>query len=71
MAGATLGEEARRREKRDDELDAAIGVSEGELGAPNLQHPPAKVGTCSVASAGGETLDGDEAAEGPFQPPEP
>jgi hypothetical protein len=46
-------------------------VSEGDLGAPNLQHPPAKVGTCSVASAGGEPHDDDEPAEGPFQPPEP
>ena len=34
-------EEAARVSLHDGELDAAIGVSGGDLGAPNLKHPPA------------------------------
>jgi hypothetical protein len=50
-------------------LDAEIGVSGGELGAPNLDHPPAKVGAYSGSSAGSGDSDGEEPAEGPMQPP--
>ena len=52
-------------------LDAAIGVSDGELGAPNLEHPPAKIGAYSVASSGGASGGDDSApAEGPMAPPD-
>ena len=70
LAGAALDEEATTRAARTRELDAAIGVSGGELGAPNLQHPPAKVGAYSGASAGAAPSSDEEPAEGPIQPPE-
>ena len=60
-SGATRAEDAK--------LDAEIGVSGGELGAPNLQHPAAKVGAYSGSSAGSGDGDGEEPAEGPIQPP--
>lgn len=70
IAAAVMDQEASRRAARNRELDATIGVSEGDLGAPNLQHPPAVVGAYSAASSGG-AADGSEAsAEGPFQAPE-
>jgi hypothetical protein len=75
LAGAAAGlavekgDESRAADDR--ELDREIGVSEGELGAPNLKHPPAKVGAYSGSSAGAGTPGGDaEPAEGPIQPPE-
>lgn len=37
----------------DRQLDAEIGVSEGDLGAPGLEHPPAKVGALSAEVVGG------------------
>ena len=70
LAGAVLDDEASKQAARTRELDAMIGVSEGDLGAPNLKHPPAKVGAYSAASVG-ESRSGDgEPAEGPIQPPE-
>jgi len=52
-------------------LDADIGVSGGEMGAPNLKHPPAKVGAYSGAASGGSSGSaGEEPAEGPIQTPE-
>jgi nucleotide-binding universal stress UspA family protein len=74
IAGAVAGRAAERsaqaRDAEDRELDDAIGVSGGELGAPNLKHPPAMVGAYSGSSmgiaAGG---DDEEPAEGPIQPP--
>lgn len=71
LAGAALDTESSRQGARTRELDEAIGVSEGDLGAPNLQHPPAKVGTYSAASAGIDSSSGEEPVEGPIQPPEP
>jgi hypothetical protein len=52
ISGAVLDSESSRQASRSRELDAQIGVSEGDLGAPNLKHPPAKRGTYSAASAG-------------------
>ena len=52
------------------ELDAVIGVNGGDLGAPNLKHPPAQRGTYSAASSGGESGGGTSSAEGPMQTPE-
>lgn len=40
MAGAVLDSESSRRSARASELDAEIGVVGGEIGAPNLLHPP-------------------------------
>ena len=42
MAGVVLDREATRRAARTRELDAEIGVSEGDMGAPNLEHPPSR-----------------------------
>jgi hypothetical protein len=70
MAGAALDDESSREASRTRTLDAQIGVSGGDLGAPNLKHPPAKIGAYSAASAGaGSSADGAP-AEGPLQPPE-
>ena len=70
IAATVMDQEASRRDERTRALDAAIGVSEGDLGAPNLRHPPAFVGAYSAASSG-SSLDGSEdSAEGPFQAPE-
>src|SRR5580704_3695786 len=41
-----------QRSARDAVLDGEIGVSGGELGAPNLLHPPSQVGAFSAASSG-------------------
>jgi hypothetical protein len=70
MAGAVLDRDSSRQASRTRTLDAQIGVSEGELGAPNLKHPPATVGAYSGASAGVESSAGAEPAEGPMQTPE-
>jgi Glycine zipper len=70
LAGAALDRDATEQTARNRELDAEIGVSGGDLGAPNLEHPPAKIGAYSAASVGeGRSGDG-EPAEGPIQPPE-
>jgi hypothetical protein len=75
IAGAVTGhavEKAHERREADDrELDAVIGVSEGELGAPNLKHPPATVGAYSGSSMGVGAAEDDDAApaEGPIPPP--
>ena len=61
------------RESEDVDLyDTELGVIGGQLGAPNLEHPPATVGCYSMGSMlGGETdsLEGD-AAEGPMGMPD-
>jgi phage tail tape-measure protein len=69
ITGAVMDSEAERQAAHARELDAEIGVSEGEIGAPNLAHPPAKVGAFSAASAGGGAAAGGEPAEGPMQTP--
>jgi hypothetical protein len=55
---------------RDSQLDIEIGVHGPDLGAPNLEHPPAVIGAYSRAAsgAGGAGEDGIQ-AEGPIQPP--
>jgi hypothetical protein len=70
-AASALESDAKRKGARDRELDEEIGVTGGELGAPNLKHPPARIGAYSAASAGVATAgDDDEApAEGPMSPP--
>ena len=51
-------------------LDAELGISEGDIGAPNLKHPPAKTGAFSAASSGAGSSSDEEPAEGPIQVPE-
>jgi hypothetical protein len=59
------------REENDAELDETIGVSGGDLGAPNLKHPPSTRGTYSAESAGAGGSGGTAVpAEGPTPPPE-
>jgi hypothetical protein len=62
-------EEAARVSFHDGELDEAIGVNGGDLGAPNLEHPPASRGTYSAGSAGGGGGGGGSAG-GPMPVPE-
>jgi Glycine zipper len=52
LAGHALDNDAEREREADDALDESIGVTSGDLGAPNLKHPPAKRGTFSAASMG-------------------
>lgn len=58
LAGAVMDQESSAREQRTRELDEDIGVSGGDLGAPNLEHPPPtsraySAGSSEVAPAGG------------------
>jgi hypothetical protein len=69
MAGAALDGRASERASRTRELDAELGVSGGDIGAPNLKHPQAKVGAFSAGSAGAGALSGGAPAEGPMQTP--
>jgi uncharacterized membrane protein len=63
-------EESARVSFHDGELDAAIGVNGGDLGAPNLEHPPATRGTYSASSSGGGGGGGESSASGPMSAPE-
>jgi hypothetical protein len=67
LAASALEKDAARKGARERELDEQIGVTGGDLGAPNLKHPPARVGAYSAASAGAATSDDDEEpTEGPM-----
>jgi phage tail tape-measure protein len=68
--GAALDSESTRQRDHDRDLDKQIGVTDEELGAPNLKHPPAKIGAYSVASTGGGSSPPAQPAEGPMQTPE-
>jgi len=75
MVGAIVAkvadEEADRVSIHDGELDEAIGVTGGDMGAPNLKHPPAKRGVYSAASSGGGGGGGGGSSSGgPMQTPE-
>jgi len=70
VAGAAFHARDKRASARDRELDRAIGIDGGEIGAPNLEHPPARVGTYSSASAGSGGATDSAPAEGPMQPPD-
>jgi hypothetical protein len=69
MAGATLDTQAAESTDRERKLDEEIGVIGGEIGAPNLNHPPAKVGAYSSASVGGGASSDSTPAEGPISEP--
>jgi hypothetical protein len=64
------GRDAAKHEADDAELDETIGVSSGEMGAPNLKHPPPTSGAYSASSAGVATGGSGTPAEGPTPPPE-
>ncbi len=70
VGGVVMDEAAVDRLVIDRRLDAEIGVSGGELGAPNLLHPPSVRGTFSPASSGAGESSGSAPAEGPAQAPE-
>jgi hypothetical protein len=70
VAASALESDAARKAAHDRDLDDEIGVSGGDLGAPNLKHPPARGGAYSPASAGVATSDDAEPAEGPMEAPE-
>jgi hypothetical protein len=70
VAAVALEGNADREETRERKLDAEIGVSGGELGAPNLKHPPATTGAYSAGAAGVSGSGGDDPAEGPMQAPD-
>ena len=70
LAVEAMETESERRAKHTTELDEEIGVIGGDLGAPNLRHPPASNGAYSAGATGVATPSGDQPAEGPIQTPE-
>jgi phage tail tape-measure protein len=48
IAAEVLDRDQVRSEARTRELDREIGVTEGDIGAPNLRHPPATIGAYSL-----------------------
>lgn len=70
LAGNALDSQAQEDEATTEALDEEIGVSGGDIGAPNLKHPPARVGAFSGPSSGaGVGGEEEEPAEGPMQEP--
>ncbi len=69
LAGLAIDRGTTENEAVDAGLDEAIGVSGGEMGAPNLEHPPATRGAFSGASAGVAPAADGEPAEGPIPSP--
>jgi hypothetical protein len=66
-AGVAIDRDERRLAKKDAKLDADLGVEGGDIGAPNLKHPPPVVGAYSVASSGGGgATEADADVEGPI-----
>ncbi len=70
VLAAITDSEDKVKEAAERELDEDIGVTDGDLGAPNLKHPPAVRGVYSAASVGTAGAAGAEPAEGPIQTPE-
>ena len=68
FAGAAWGDSNRVAARRDEELDEDLGIIGGDIGAPNLKHPPPKVGVYSAQAAGISARDAAEerADEGPI-----
>ncbi len=57
---------------REEQLDNEIGLNGEGLGAPGLEHPPARLGVYSSASSGTGAAAAEEAppADGPMSAPE-
>ena len=70
LAVSAVENDLEGRAATDRQLDADIGVSGGDLGAPNLLHPPAVRGVYSAESTGAANAGGSAPAEGPMQTPE-
>ena len=67
-SAAQDGEE--EKAARDLEIDEEIGVLGGDIGAPNLKHPPVRNGGAfSAASCGAGGGGGGPSAEGPMPAP--
>jgi hypothetical protein len=67
LTGAAIDDGEVEAAEKDEKLDEAIGVQGGTLGAPNLEHPPAKIGAYSAGSAGSAAAGREsEPAEGPM-----
>jgi phage tail tape-measure protein len=69
LAEKGLGESEIDEAAKDQALDKEIGVIDGDLGAPNLKHPPARFGAYSATSSGASGSDDSAPAEGPTPPP--
>jgi hypothetical protein len=69
VAAMVLDADADRATVHTQVLDEEIGVIGGDMGAPNLKHPPATVGAYSVAASGAGASTGEDPAEGPMQAP--
>jgi hypothetical protein len=69
LADVVLDAEAQAQSARTHALDAEIGVSEGNIGAANLEHPPGTVGAYSAASAGMNLSADQVSSDGPIQRP--
>jgi len=69
LAGVALENQSEVSAEHDTQLDEEIGVAGGDLGAPNLAHPPAVRGAFSAASSATNEGERDSAAEGPMQTP--
>jgi outer membrane lipoprotein SlyB len=71
--GAATGWAVEMRAKdeavRDHRLDREIGVTDGDIGVPGLQHPPAKIGAFSREVSGASSVAEAPQAEGPMQAP--
>jgi len=65
-AGAVLEDEEVRSSRHDEELDEAIGVYDGAMGAAPPNAPPARVGAFS-AGASGAGRSSVPPASGPMQ----
>ncbi|HEY6459636.1 MAG TPA: glycine zipper domain-containing protein [Polyangiaceae bacterium] len=71
LAGAAMDTEDARIAKHEQELDETIGVIGGQMGAPNLDHPPpSRRAWYSEASMGVHSDDEVPPAEGPIPPAE-
>jgi hypothetical protein len=66
-AGEALESTAERTRRHDEDLDEAIGVIGGDLGAASPDAPPARIGAPSAASVGVGTPHGSAPSEGPIQ----
>ncbi|MGH7440122.1 MAG: hypothetical protein ACRENE_30900, partial [Polyangiaceae bacterium] len=67
VAGEALEWEAVRSRRHEEELDEAIGVVGGDIGAASPGAPPARIGAPSAASLGLGGGGGGTPAEGPIQ----
>ncbi len=69
VVGAGVDAQIVESAERERSLDEEIGVSGGEMGAPKLEHPAAKVGAYSSASTGTGSSSDSTPADGPISEP--